>query len=87
MITKDKVIDIFYILDEFDKHFKQEIKINLLTAVDGKKHRCRKGKLSDSEIKTAILLFHFGTYCNFKHYYLFSICGSMKRDFPDAVSY
>lgn len=87
MITKDKVIDIFYILDEFDKHFKQEIKINLLTAVDGKKYRCRKGKLSDSEIKTAILLFHFGTYCNFKHYYLFSICGSMKRDFPDAVSY
>ena len=33
--------------------------------------------MSDSEIMTILLYFHFGTFRNFKHYYLFFIKGTM----------
>ena len=36
---------------------------------------------------TILLYFHFGTFRNFKHYYLFFIKGTMKSYFPKAVSY
>ena len=68
MISKDKVTDIFCIIDEFDKNFALELKKNLLPVTDGKKHRNRKTSLSDSEIMIILLLFHFGSYRNFKHY-------------------
>ncbi len=87
MITKDKVTEIFCIIDEFDKNFEFELKKNLLPVTDEKKHRNRKASLSDSEIITILLLFHFGTYRYFKHYYICFIREHMKRDFPNAVSY
>jgi len=43
--------------------------------------------MSDSEIMTILIMFHFGTFSNFKHYYLHFIRIHLKRDFPDAVSY
>ena len=52
MITKDKVTEIFCIIDEFDKNFEFELKKNLLPITDGKQHRNRKASLSDSEIMT-----------------------------------
>ena len=57
--------EIFCIIDEFDKNFESELKKNLLPVTDGKQHRNRKASLSDSEIMTILLLFHFGTYRNF----------------------
>ena len=48
MITKDKVTEIFCIIDEFDKNFDLELKKNLLPVTDGKQHRNRKASLSDS---------------------------------------
>ncbi|MDO5526338.1 MAG: transposase [Prevotella sp.] len=36
---------------------------------------------------TILLLFHFGSYRNFKHYYLSYIKGVLINDFPTAVSY
>ena len=60
MITKDKVTEIFCIIDEFDKNFDLELKKNLLPVTDGRQHRNRKASLSDSEIMTILLLFHFG---------------------------
>lgn len=68
MITKDKVTEIFCIIDEFDKNIELELKKNLLPATDGKQHRNRKSSLSDSEIMVILILFHFGTFRNFKHY-------------------
>ncbi len=35
---------------------------------------------------TILLYFHFGTFRNFKHYYLFFIKGTMKSYFPKAVA-
>ncbi len=42
MITKDKVTEIFCIIDEYDKNFEFELKKNLLPVTNGKKHRNRK---------------------------------------------
>lgn len=36
---------------------------------------------------TILLYFHFGSFRNFKHYYLFFIKGTLKSYFPNAVSY
>lgn len=64
MITNDKITKIFCIIDELNKNFDLELKKNLLPATDAKKHRNRKVSLSDSEIMTILLIFHFGTYRN-----------------------
>ena len=81
MITKDKVIEIFCIIDEFDKNLNAELAKNLqLPSHDGngKHYRNRKGRLSESEIMTILICYHFGTYRNFKEYYLNCIRGLFK---------
>ena len=90
MITKDKVIEIFCIIDEFDKNLSDELSKNLhLPSVDkdGLRRRNRPGRMSESEIMTVLVCYHFGTYRIFKDYYLTCIRGSLKDCFPDAVSY
>ena len=55
MITKDKVTEIFCIIDEFDKNLSAELAKNLRLPShnsDGKHYRNRKGRLSESEIMT-----------------------------------
>ena len=69
------------------KHFEAENAGNLLEDNSGVKRRRRAASLSDSEIMTILLYFHFGTFRNFKHYYLFFIKGTMMSYFPKAVSY
>jgi hypothetical protein len=43
--------------------------------------------MSDSEIMTILICFHFNTYRNFKHYYLSYVKVYLKDYFPYAVSY
>lgn len=86
MLSADKVNEIFCIADDFCKEFDKSIEKNALRA-DGKKHRNRKGQMSDSEIMTILICFHFNTYRNFKHYYLSYVKGYLKDCFPNAVSY
>ena len=87
MLTKDKIIEIFCMADDFCKNFSQEIKKHQLRPKDGKKHRNRACEMSDSEIMTVLLLFHFGTFKNFKHYYLHYIGVHLKNEFPKQLSY
>ena len=87
MTTDYKVTELFCIIDEFCKHFDAEDAGNLLEDNSGAKRRRRQASLSDSEIMTILLYFHFGTFRNFKHYYLFFIKGTMKSYFPKSVSY
>ena len=68
-----KITELFCVIDEFCKHFEAENAGKLLLGEDGVKRRRRKASLSDSEIMTILLFFHFGTFRNFKHYYLFFI--------------
>ena len=87
MITKDKVTEIFCIIDEFCKHFDAENAQKVLISSKVTSRRRRSATMSDSEIMTILLLFHFGSYRNFKHYYLSFIKLVLKKEFPIAVSY
>ena len=88
MLTQDKVTEIFCIIDDFCKEFLKETKkYKTLSNNDGKKHRNRSSEMSDSEIMTILLLFHFGTFKNFKHFYLHYIGVHLKKEFPKQLSY
>jgi hypothetical protein len=87
MLTKDKITEIFCIADDFCKEFNQEVKNHQLEPTDGKKHRNRSCSMSESEIITILLCFHFGSFKNFKHYYLFFIGEYLKKEFPNQLSY
>ncbi len=58
-----------------------------LLSFDGKVRHYYKASLSESEIMTILIVFQFGSFRNFKHYYLFFIRQHLKADFPNAVSY
>lgn len=87
MITNDKIIEIFCATDEFSKKYEEEIENMPLLSSEGKVRRRRAASMSDSEIMTILIMFHFGTFDRFKHYYLHFIKLHLKSDFPDAVSY
>ncbi len=87
MITKDKISEIFCILDEFSKNFDAEMQNHSLLTGSPKPRRRRKASLSDREIMTILSVFHFGTFANFKHYYLHFIKVHLHSDFLSAVSY
>lgn len=87
MITKDKVTEIFYIIDEFMIQFNEANAEKLLLSSEDRPRRRRAAALSDSEIMTIMLVFRFGSFRNFKHYYLFFIKEHLHSEFPDAVSY
>ena len=73
MITADKITEIFCAVDEFCKEFDNQIDKKSLISSDGKRRRYRKASLSDSEIMTILIVFQFGSFRNFKHYYQFFI--------------
>jgi hypothetical protein len=87
ILTIDKVTEIFCIADDFCKEFAKELEKQPKLAEDGKRHRNRPCAMSDSEIMTVLMLFHFGTFDNFKHFYLHYICVHLKKEFPEALSY
>jgi len=87
MITTDKIIEIFCIADDFYKEYESEVHKVAICAPSEVKTRNRATKLSPSEIITILVCFHFGTFRNFKHYYLFFIKEHLNGDFPNAVSY
>ena len=87
MLTNDKITEIYCIVDDFCKEFASEIKKHQLPSEGGKKRRNRSCEMSGSEIMTILLLFHFGTFKNFKHFYLHYIGVHLKNEFPNRLSY
>lgn len=74
VVSKDKITEIFCSVDDFYKDYSQTIKENkCLPCGDGIKHRNRLHEMSESEIITILLMYHFGSFKNFKHYYLMHI--------------
>lgn len=87
MLTQDKITEIYCIVDDFCKDYSTEISKRQVLPNDSKKHRSRSCEMSDSEIMTVLLMFHFGTFRNFKHYYLHYIGVHMRNEFPKQLSY
>ena len=81
-ITKDKVTEIFYLTDEFCKHFLA----NIASFKLGNPPK-RKPQMSDSEVITLMILFHSGTFRNMKHFYLHYVKQHLQAEFPNTVSY
>jgi len=81
-ISNDKVTEIFVLSDEFCNEFEKRINCSTI----GKKSK-KKPKMSQSEIITIMVLFHFGAFKNLKHFYLYYVKVHMKYDFPNTVSY
>ena len=61
-------------------------KNSLASSPDAPKRR-RKRMMSDAEVITILICFHFNTYRNFKHYYLSCVCGQWRHLFPRRFSY
>lgn len=87
MLSTDKITEIYCIIDDFCKEFVKEHENCAGKLNDGKKHRNRKGRMSDAEIITILLCFHFNTFRNFKHYYLHYVKIHLAEEFPNQLSY
>ena len=85
MIADNKITEIFYLVDDFSKIFNSTLKANSIS--DGKKHRNKPSKLTDSEVIMILLLFHFGGFRCFKHFYINYIQKYRPDLFPRTVSY
>lgn len=81
-ICKDKITEIFYLTDEFCKDFEKTISKHTL----GNEPR-RKPKMSQSEVITIMILFHYGSFKNMKHFYEYFVKQHLKSEFPQTVSY
>ena len=81
-LTKDKVTEIFYLADEFCQEFSKKFDQHLIGAKPRKTPR-----MSDSEVIAILIFFHFGTFRNLKHFYLYYVQKHMQDEFPKTVSY
>lgn len=82
LITDDKITEIFFLTDEFCNEFEY----SMLKHTLGKTPR-RKPQMSQSEVITLMILFHYGAFKTLKHFYLFYVKLHMEHLFPKLVSY
>lgn len=87
MLSKDKVTEIFCLIDDFCKEMDQVMDQSSLVDDTGKARRKKPGKMSDSEVITIMVLFHLKGYRCLKHFYLNHVICHMRDDFPQTVSY
>ena len=80
------LVDFFCIFDEFCKYFEIELKKHVIED-SSKRHRKRKGQMSDSEIMTILVLFHTSHFRDLKTFYLGYICQHMRKEFPQRIHY
>ena len=86
MATEDKVIELFFIADEFCKFFDWMMARYTLKNA-GKRPYHRETTLSKAEIMLIIILFHDSGYRCLKHFYLDYVCKHLRHLFPKVVSY
>ena len=89
MITEDEITKIFCMADDFCKIYDKFIMINGLGPKRDRRKReyHRASKMSDSEVITIIILFHFSGYKCLKHFYIRYVLVHMRHLFPTPVSY
>lgn len=81
-LSDDKITEIFYLADEFCKEFELVVSKHSL----GNKPK-RTPKMSQSEVITIMVLFHFGVFKNLKHFYQYFVKEHLNSCFPQTVSY
>lgn len=64
MISKDKITEIFCIADDFCKELEKEFAKKVLPDSDNAPKRHRKRMMSDAEVITILICFHFNSYRN-----------------------
>ena len=86
-----KVTEIYCIADDFCKEYELELNKRALSlsnpSPNSPKTHNRKGRMSDAEMITILVLFHGNTFRNFKHFYLFYVCRTLNKEFPNLLSY
>lgn len=89
MISEDKVIEIFYMADEYSKKFTEVRQKYSLEGErnDGRRRRNKPNRMSDAEIMVILILFHTGGFRCFKHFYLEYVSRHMRHLFPVLSSY
>ena len=87
MISKDKITEIFCVVDDFCKEMTQILDDNSIQADNSIKKRKRKCKLSDSEVICIMVFFHLKGYRCLKHFYIHYVQKHMTSEFPETVSY
>ncbi|HUH98397.1 MAG TPA: IS982 family transposase, partial [Anaerolineales bacterium] len=78
------LLELFMSADDFCQTFLPVWEKKLLS--DGRKKRCRAGKLRISEIMTIIIYLHQSRYRNFKAYYTEHVCQHLRGEFPSLVT-
>jgi hypothetical protein len=68
ILNTDKNTEIFCLANEFCKEFGLSIKENRSLFIEDEKTRNRSHQMSDNEIITILMLYHFGSFKNFKHF-------------------
>lgn len=81
----DSLVQRFCWVDDFCQMFCHEYRTHLL--VSGHVRRNRQACLSDSEIMTIMIEFHYSRYADFKAFYLEYVSIHLKKLFPGLVSY
>ena len=85
-MLRDKITQFYVELDDFCKEFEQEL--SKRPVIEGAvKSRRRAGNLSDAEMMSIYLLFHFGQFTNFKSFYTMYVQKHLVDLFPDIISY
>lgn len=74
MITKSKVTEIFVLPMISAKNLMQRWQKNVVQSTPDVPKRRRKRMMSDAEVITILICFHFNSYRNFKHYYQACVC-------------
>ncbi len=81
------IVQIIPKLRDFCKEFEAEMAKKALPSTSEAPKRRRKRMMSDAEVITILICFHFNSYRNFKHYYLGCVCQHWKHLFPKTFSY
>lgn len=85
-MLRDKVTEIFVQIDDFCMEYQQEIRKHI---IESKRPgtRLRPCQLSDSEIMSLLILFHYGQFTNFKAFYCHYVLPHLGDLFPSLTSY
>lgn len=80
ILNTDKLVEIFYFCDEFDKVFQPYCQQKFI----GKTHQ---GKMNKAEMMSIVIYYHISGFKCFKYYYNFVIRRYWVAYFPDSYEY